>query len=165
MRFAVGITALILCLGLGCSARTFISGVIDYANSFSSGALSRDVTLYDQSNHRYLLLVKATTAKDFRIFITDTDFSVIKVFRIDQFYTNDKLSIYNFFLYPATTEENEADLLMMDTSLGVISIDLDTLKAKHHILQAGYYDVNFANLEVLPRIELNKASTIKLPGT
>ncbi len=169
MRFKASLLALTLSLGLGASARTFISGVVDFANSFTAAdagsTLSRDVTLLDQSNHRYILLVKPTTAKDFRIYITDTDFNIIKVFRIDQFYLNSKLSVYNFFLYPATSQENDKDLLMLDTSLGVISMDLDTLKAKHHILQSGFYDVNFGNLETLPRVEINKASVIRLPGT
>ncbi len=164
MKIKVSIIALILSLGLGASARTFITGVVDFANSFTSGALSRDVTLLDQSNHRYVMLIRPASPKDFRVFITDTDFNIIKAFRIDQIYLNDKLAIYNFFLYPSSSQENDKDLLLLDTSLGVITIDLDSLKAKHHILQSGFYDVNFGNLETLPRTEINKASTIRLPG-
>jgi len=141
---------------------------MDYANHFSSSSgglsLSKDTTLFDQSNNHYIILSKTTSAKDFRLYITDTDFNIIKVLRIDQFYTNLGLNISNFFLYPATSQENSEDRLILDTNLGVISLDLDTLKAKHHILQPGFYDTNFGTLETIPRIELNKASTIKLPG-
>ncbi len=169
MRFKCSLIALILITGLASSARTFISGVVDYASSFSSTggstSLSKDLTLFDQSNNRYVMLTKTSSAKDFRIYITDTDFNIIKVFRIDQFYLNSSLVISNFFLYPATSQENADDRLILDTNLGMISVDLDLLKAKHHILQAGFYDVNFGNLETIPRVELNKASTIKLPGT
>jgi hypothetical protein len=169
MRFKSSIIALILITGLASNARTFINGAIDYAGSFSNvngiAYLSKDLTLFDQSNSRYVMLTKTISAKDFRIYITDIDFNIIKVFRIDQFYLNSSLVINNFFLYPAASQENADDRLILDTNLGMISIDLDLLKAKQYILQSGFFDTNFGNLESIPRIELNKASVIKLPGT
>ncbi len=164
----LALTIILSTLGIGVEARTFINGREDFSTNFfnseSGTRLNSDLTIYDQLNNRFVILRDVTSPINFRIFITNADFGVQKVFRLDQSNNAANLIISNFYFYPTIgAGEGGEGLLILETNLGNLHINTSKLTAKHFVFQRGFYDIDLNILETIPRKEFNKASVIRMP--